>query len=106
MAGKYKWLVYSPSQMGGFCKYCVFQFSDSIAQKRPLITAPFQKLDKAIGKDGVFERHQNTHDHKMAVDAGINLIHSLEKPKETLPYMVSTQNREMYEKIPVCLKQL
>ena len=40
---KYKWLVYSPSQMGGFCKYCVMHNnpSDPRVQKRPLVTAPF-----------------------------------------------------------------
>ena len=44
--------------MGGFCKYCVMHNnpSDPQAQKRPLVTAPFQKLEKATGKDGVLER--------------------------------------------------
>ena len=58
---KYKWLAYSPSQMGGFCKCCVMHnnLSDPRVQKRPLVTAPFQKLEKATGKDGVLERHEN-----------------------------------------------
>ena len=51
---KYTWLVHSPSQMRGFCKYCVMHNnpSDPQAQKRPLVAAPPQKLQKAIGKDG------------------------------------------------------
>ena len=97
---KYTWLVYSPSQMGGFCKYCVMHNnpSDPRAQKRPLVTAPFQKLKKATGKNGALERHQKMQCHQLALEAGIAIIRSVQKPKETLPYRISTQNQEMFEK--------
>ena len=68
--------------MGGFCKYCVMQNVLPWSQKKQLVTAPFQKLDKAIGKDGVLERHQSTNDHKLAVDAVFALIHLVENPKK------------------------
>ena len=97
---KYTWLVCSPSQMGGFCKYCAMHNSPSVprAQKRPLVTAPFQKLEKATVKDGVLERHQKIQCHQLALEAGIAIIRSVQKPKETLPYRTSTQNQEMFEK--------
>ena len=86
--------------MGGFCKYCVMlnNPSDPRAQKRPLVTAPFQMLEKATGKDGVLERHQKMQCHQLALEAGIAIIRSVQKPKETLPYRISTQNQEMFEK--------
>ena len=46
--------------------------SDVRAQKRPLVTAPFQKLKKAAGEDGALERRQ-----KMQCQ-------SAQKPKKTL----------------------
>ena len=97
---KYTWLVYSLSQVGGFRKYCVMHNnpSDPRAQKRPLVTAPFQKLKKATGKNGALERHQKMQCHQLALEAGIAIIRSFQKPKETLPYRISTQNQEMFEK--------
>ena len=86
--------------MGGFCKYCVMlnNPSDPRAQKRPLVTAPFQELEKATGKERVLERHQKMQCHQWALEAGIAIIRSVQKPKETLPYRISTQNQEMFEK--------
>ena len=97
---KYTWLVYSLSQVGGFRKYCVMHNnpSDPRAQKRPLVIAPFQKLEKAAGKDGILERHQKLQCCPLALEAGITIIRGVQKPKETLPYRISTQNQEMFEK--------
>ena len=36
--------------------------------------------------------------HQWALEAGIAIIRSVQKPKETLPYRISTQNQEMFEK--------
>ena len=72
--------------------------SDPRAQKRPLVTAPFQKLEKAARKDGILERHQKLQCCPLALEAGITIIRGVQKPKETLPYRISTQNQEMFEK--------
>ena len=71
--------------MGGFCKYCVMHNNPSHpqAQKRPLVTAPFQKLEKATGKDGVLEYHQKMQCHQMALEARIAIIRSVQKPCRT-----------------------
>ena len=86
--------------MGGFRKYCVMHSnpSDPRAQKRPLVTAPSQMLEKATGKDGLLERHQKMQCHQLALEAGIAIIRSFQKPKETLPYRISTQNQEIFGK--------
>ena len=47
---------------------------------------------------GVLERHQKMQCHQLALEAGITIIRSFQKPKETLPYRISTQNQEMFEK--------
>lgn len=96
---KYTWPVYNPLQMKGFCKYCVMHNNPSNprAQKRSLVTAPFQKLEKATGKDGVLERHQKMQSHQLALESGIGIIRSVQKPKATLPYRISTQNQEMFQ---------
>ena len=93
-------MVYSPSRMGGFRKYCVMHSnpSDPRAQNRSLVTAPFKMLEKATGKDGLLERHQKMQCHQLALEAGIAIIRSVQKPKETSPYRISTQNQEMFEK--------
>ena len=85
--------------MGGFCKYCVMHNnpSDPRAQKRPLVTAPSQKLQKATGKDGVLERQQKLQCHKLVLKASIAIMRSVQKPKETLPYRISMQNQEMFK---------
>ena len=36
--------------------------------------------------------------HQWALEAGIAIIRSVQKPKETLPYRISTQNQEIFEK--------
>ena len=36
--------------------------------------------------------------HQLALEAGIAIIRSVQKPKETLPYRISTQNQEIFEK--------
>ena len=72
--------------------------SDPRVQKRPLVTAPFQTLEKATGKDGVLERHEKIQYYQLALEADIAITRSVQKPKETLPYRISTQNQDMFEK--------
>ena len=47
---QHKWLVYSPSQQGGFCKYCVlFPLTTSQIKTGVLVSIPIKKFDKATG---------------------------------------------------------
>ena len=76
-----EWLVHSPFQMGGFASVALCMITRLIlehrkGQKRPFVTTPFQKLEKASGKDGALERHQKMQYHQRALDAGVALIQS------------------------------
>ena len=59
---------------------------DVRAQKRPPVTAPFQKLKKATGKEGALERRQKMQCHQKALDTSVALIQSAQKPKKTLSF--------------------
>ena len=52
---------------------------DVRVQKKPNVTAPFQKLKKATGKDGALERRQKMQCHKRALDTSVALIQSAQK---------------------------
>ena len=70
---EYHWLVWSPSQNGGYCKYCVLfaklprgnSHGGGIFGK--LITKPFQDYKRAKGNDGVLVIHEKYQYHKEAV---------------------------------------
>ena len=59
---------------------------DVRAQKKPNVTAPFQKLKNATGKDGALERRQKMQCHKRALDTSVALIQSAQKQKKTLSF--------------------
>ena len=96
---KYKWLVYSNANPGGFCKYCVITPPKDarIKQTGVLVTTPFTNLSKASGKDGVLEKHQNFQYHKDAVEMGTTMLHTQDNPRETISYMISSQKQEIFE---------
>ena len=52
---------------------------DVRVQKKPNVTAPFQKLKNATGKDGALERRQKMQCHKRALDTSVALIQSAQK---------------------------
>ena len=57
----FKWLVYSPSAKGGYCKYCVLFFAkDDSARTKPgvLVATPFTNFGKATGKGGILTSHE------------------------------------------------
>ena len=95
---KYKWLVYSPSQEGGYCKFCVlFPPKDPrIKTIGVLVQSCMQKLHKVSGKDGYLAVHDNLEYHNAAVEQGMAVIRGMLQPKTTLPYRISSQNRELY----------
>ena len=104
---RYKWLVYSPSQKGGFCKYCVlFPPASSCIKTGVLVSQPMQKFNKATGKGGYLETHDQLSYHRDAVVRSLSLCHNMEQPESSLPYKISTMNKEMYEKNYSILKNV
>ena len=65
---QYKWLVYSPSQQGGYCKHCVL-FPPKVSRITPgvLVALPMQKCNKATGRQGYLALHDQGQYHKDAV---------------------------------------
>ena len=74
-----KWLVYSSSQWEVFGKYCVMHdnpIGSSSTEKKTLVTAPFQKLEKPSSKDGALKHHHKMQCHQRALDTGVALVQS------------------------------
>lgn len=88
---QYPWLVYSPSKIGGLCKYCVlFTPDDGRLKNAVLVTRPFVNLTKATGKGGVFKNHESCQYHKDAMMLASGFMESVAKP--TTMYKYSVQN--------------
>ena len=94
---RYPWLVYSPSQRGGFCKYCVL-FPSSTLGSGSLVTKCFNNLKKATGKDGVLQCHGELQYHKDALAKGDTFISTYKKPVGSIPYVLSTVGKQNYSR--------
>lgn len=69
---KYKWLAYSKTKSGAFCKYCVL-FSQNVGVNQTLgalCIEQFTSWKRALEK---FDKHQNTEYHKKSVVTATNL---------------------------------
>ena len=65
---QYNWLVYSASDTGGYCKFCVMvPPKTSRLSNAVLVNRLFQNLQKAKGKEGVLDRHGQQDYHKSYV---------------------------------------
>ena len=79
---QHKWLVYSPSQQGGFCKFCVlFPPTTSQIKTGVLVSIPMKKFNKATGKCGYLAMHEQLEYHKDAVVRSMSLCERLEHPE-------------------------
>ena len=72
---KYKWLVFSQSKQGFFCKFCPW-FAKPCGEDRygatpltKLVTLPLISFSKLTGEKGDLEIHQSRLYHKSAVEA-------------------------------------
>lgn len=96
----FKWLVYSPSAKGGYCKYCVLFFAkDNSTRTKPgvLVATPFTNFRKATGKDGILTSHETLQYHNDAMMAGSEFKGCLNNPEQTVPFMISASNQSQYE---------
>ena len=63
---EYAWLLYSPSQGGGYCKYCIlFNTKLHKGYLGTLVKSPFRNFSKAKGKDGCLVATKNMNTIKM-----------------------------------------
>ncbi|CAG2252153.1 unnamed protein product [Mytilus edulis] len=94
---QYPWLVYSPKQQGGLCKFCVlFQPKNERIKNAVLVNRPFTNLSKATGKDGVLQTHANCQYHKESVSLSSEFLNNYSKPQESIQYKLSSINEKNY----------
>ena len=95
---QYKWLVYSPSEQGGFCKYCaLFPPTTSQIKTGVLVSIPMKKFNKATGKCGYLVMHEHLEYHQDAVVRNVSLRENLEHPESSLSYKISSLNKKLYD---------
>ncbi|KAJ8032894.1 Zinc finger MYM-type protein 1 [Holothuria leucospilota] len=95
---QYNWLVYSPSEAGGYCKYCVvFPPKNSRLTNAVLINRPFQNLQKAKGKEGVLDRHGQLTYHRGAVLEYKLFSESFRNPQNHVDTLLNCKRKETYE---------
>ncbi|XP_014671927.1 PREDICTED: 52 kDa repressor of the inhibitor of the protein kinase-like [Priapulus caudatus] len=104
---QFAWLEYSSVLGGGICKYCVlFPPKNTKICTGVLVSTPLTNLKKATGKDGLLVRHSTFDYHKQAVSAGCELVHALNNPTQTIPYQMSCENQQIYDKNLHILKSI
>uniref|UniRef100_A0A2S2P349 Repressor of the inhibitor of the protein kinase n=1 Tax=Schizaphis graminum TaxID=13262 RepID=A0A2S2P349_SCHGA len=91
---KYKWLVYSKSKNGLFCKFCVF-FSnkggkDNNVELKKLVNEPLNKYAKLLGKDGDLEKHSLNLYHLNALTSATDFLNCYKNPQKEIINIVNT----------------
>ncbi|XP_025415028.1 zinc finger MYM-type protein 1-like isoform X2 [Sipha flava] len=91
---KFKWLVYSKSKSGLFCKFCVF-FSnkggkDNNVELKKLVNEPLNKFAKLLGKDGDLEKHNSNLYHLNALTSATDFLNCYKNPKREIINIVNT----------------
>lgn len=97
---EFEWLVYSPSEEGGYCKYCtLFPPQDErVSKTGVLVSKPLNRYSKVKGKEGILVKHAQTRYHQNALDAATILLSVLNTPQQSIVYAISKANQEQYEK--------
>uniref|UniRef100_A0A6P7GB57 Uncharacterized protein LOC114339905 n=1 Tax=Diabrotica virgifera virgifera TaxID=50390 RepID=A0A6P7GB57_DIAVI len=103
----FNWLVYSKSNGGLLCKYCVlFARTGGMHKNIPLkslVTIPIKKFSKLFGKDGDLLSHAANKYHKDAVLIGDNFLITFNNPEREISNILSSgrlaQVKENREKL-------
>ena len=95
---KYPWLVFSPCQKGGLCKFCIlFPPNTGRVKNAVFVSRPLVKLSKASGKDGYLENHAGCSYHKEAVLRGTNFLENYTEPSKGIKYKILETNKKTLE---------
>ena len=96
---QYKWLVYSPSQQGRYCKHCVlFPPKSSLITPGVFVALPMQKYNKATGRQEYLALHDQSQYHKDAVMLSLAFCEAVDNPEATLPYKISAMAKKAYDR--------
>ncbi|XP_072168372.1 uncharacterized protein [Diadema setosum] len=94
---EYPWLVYSPSQKGGFCKYCTLYAKSNKSPFGGLVKVPFTKFARAKGKDGILTNHAANMYHKQATDTAKAFISTYQNPESRIDIKLSCEAQRLSE---------
>lgn len=94
----YNWLVYSPLDNGGYCKFCVlFPPKNTRLSTAVLVNRAFQNLQKAKGQFGVLDQHEQRDYHKNAVTEGKLFTQTFRKPEKHVDALLNKRRKELYD---------
>lgn len=107
---KYKWLVYSKSKNGLFCKFCVF-FSnkggkDNNVELKKLVNKPLNKYAKLLGKDGDLEKHNSNLYHLNALTSATDFLNCYKHPQREILNIVNTSRMKQVKENKERLKPI
>jgi len=102
----YNWLVYSPSKMGGFCKYCVLFAPSKHSQLNVLVKAPFLRFKSAKGKDGILDHHGKNKYHEEAKYRAMEFINTYNTPETRIDIKMTKEAKQISETNMHTLKQI
>ena len=80
--------------------------SHNFSNQNVLVSNPMKKFNKATGKSGNLAMHEQLEYHKDAVVRSMSLCESLEHPESSVPYKISSLNKELYDKKFSILKSI
>jgi hypothetical protein len=105
----FPWLVYSKSQNAGYCLPCVLfatRTSNKGCQFGTLVTIPFTKFAKALGKDGVLSNHSTLSYHQHAVAAQEEFKRRHKTPMSRIDCQLLQQCQAEFEQNKSALKSI
>ena len=92
---EFRWLAYSPSQRGGYCKYCVLFAKIKKGVMGILVKTPFRNFSKAKGKDGYLTTHDSNQFHHDAMLMGKSFLGTYSKPSTRIDNSLDRQCQEL-----------
>lgn len=94
---EFRWLAYSPSQGGGYCKYCVLFAKIKKGVMGTLVKTPFRNFSKAKGKDGYLTTHDTSQFHHDAMLMGKSFMETYIKPSTRIDHSLDRQCQQLSE---------
>eukprot|EP00057_Strongylocentrotus_purpuratus_P002048 XP_003723740.1 PREDICTED: 52 kDa repressor of the inhibitor of the protein kinase-like [Strongylocentrotus purpuratus] len=95
----YEWLSYSPSQGGGYCKYCVL-FKAKLVKGvlGTLVKTPFKNFSKAKGKEGCLRNHDAHKYHHDAMVMGKAFLATYTNPEARIDTIIDRKGQALSDK--------
>lgn len=109
---EYTWLVWSPSQNGAYCKYCVLFAKPPQGRCHgggtlgKLVQKPFKDFKNAKGKMGVLDKHEKHQYHVDTILTGKEFLLQYEKPNLRLDSIFDACSEQLAASNKLALKSI